>query len=156
MRLRRAAAAAVAGAILLGGCNDDKDTSSSPTTAASQAAAGSSGRQISGGPFCERVLTFTDRSSRIDPSVAEPQQLRRALEEATRAIEEAEQTAPAEIKTDVAVLASQFRDLVLILDQAGFDFTKIPPASLGRLQSPEIQSATQRVNTYVGQNCRTS
>ena len=150
------AAAAVAAAVLLTGCNNDGEESSSPTTGGSQPASTSSSARITGGPFCERILTFNDRSSRVDPSMVEPQQLRQAFEEAAQAIEDAEQAAPPEIKADVAVLAGQFHDLVIILDQAGFDFTRFPPASFQRLQTPEVQSASQRVNAYVGQNCRTS
>ena len=157
MTLRRWAAAALLGAILLTGCSSDKkkDESASPATTAA-AAAPSTTRRIIGGPFCEFALTFNGRYAQISPSLADPQQLRAAFEQAAKAIDDAEQIAPAEVRPDVRVLATQFRDLVVILQQANYDFSKVPQASIQRLQSPEVQAAGQRLDAYVKQNCRTA
>ena len=154
MRLRRWTAGAVLGLLVLAGCSDDKGggDAASPTTA--RPTATTTAQRISGGPFCEFALTFTDRFGRITPDAASPQRLRTTFEEAIKAIDDAEATAPAEIKADVRALSATFHDLYTILQQAGFDFTKVTPASFQRLQSPENQAASQRLDNYISQNCR--
>ena len=154
MRGRRAAAAALAAAVLLTGCNGGNDDSSSPTTARSQPAPTSSSARITGGPFCERVLTFNNRFGRLGPDLANPEQLRISFEEAATSIEEAEGIAPPEIKSDVTLLATTFRELVTVLGEANYDFTRVPPDQLQRLQDPGLQAAGQRLDSYIRQNCR--
>ncbi len=143
-------------AVLLAGCtggdNDNEDQASPPsgddqpvTTAA---------RQITGGPFCEFALTFNDRFGRVGATATDAQALRRTFEDATSAIEQAESTAPPEIRADVRVLATAFRDLLTVLRQANFDPIAVPPASFQRLDNPEIQASGQRLDNYVRENCR--
>jgi hypothetical protein len=155
--LRSWAATAALGIVLMSGCTNgdgEEDGAASPTTAGRQGAATTTTPRITGGPFCEFALTFNDRFGRVGADAANPQRVRATFEEATRAAEEAEQIAPPEIRSDVATLAGTFRDLLAILREANFDFSRVPPASLERLSSPEVQASNQRLDNYVRQNCR--
>ena len=139
--------------LLLPACSSkEKDEGATPTTAVEPSTTAPS--RIIGGPFCEHALGFNEQNARVGPELPNPQQLRTTFEQAAKTIEDAERVAPAEVKADVEVLASTFRQFVTALEQVNFDFTKLPPAQIATLQSSEVTAAGERLDAYVRQNCR--
>lgn len=157
---RRAVAVAGMGLVLLSGCSDSKDSDeqSAPTTAVVRTTATTTTvpRQISGGPFCEFALTFNDRFARVGTDASNPARLRATFEEGVKAIEDAQQIAPAEIKEDVSVLATTMRDLATMLNRANYDASRLSPTAIHQLASPELKAAGERLEAYTKENCRSS
>ena len=149
--------AALATALILSGCTggDDEDESSSPTTSAAQVTTAAP-RRVAGGPFCEFLVTFNDRFGRVGADATSPEQLKATFEQAAQAIQDAEPLAPPEIRSDVGLLATTFRDFVGVLQQVDYDFTKVPPAAIQNVSRPEVDAAGERVDSYIRQNCRTA
>ena len=161
--LRRLAIVLVALALPLAACSgsddgDDGGDRSSDTTAAaaSDLPAGSTtvDTTFSGAgsdAFCRQIRTYAEGSRRLGE--AANASVRTVFSDAARAVNESIALAPAEIKRDIEIVAEAFTTLVRELETVNYDFTRLPPAVALRFMSPELQSASTRVEAYARNVC---
>lgn len=138
-------------ALMAAGCSSDKSPSASGTSAVPGATAAD---KASTDSFCRFVASFNERFGKVDPTLNDPARLRATFQEAAKAISEAAATAPVAVKADVGVLDQAFTQLLTVLQQVGFDVTKVSPAALQALQSPAFAEASGRLDAYRAANCR--
>lgn len=147
--------------IFLAGCSDGQDESGGPTTSSTppsvagepSAGDGSDPLEPGGNPFCETSGAFDEGLAQIDPAVGDPARLEEALARANEEVEEATRSAPEEIRPDTVVLADAFQDLISALERVDYEFTQLSLESLASLDSPEVQAAQQRLDTYRIETC---
>ena len=145
--LLAAAVVAVALAACTGGNGNDGGRATATTAPATTAPSGP------GDTFCDFLGSFNDRFGRIDLGLTEPARFRAAMEEAATSIRDAQASAPDAIRADVATLNTYFQRFLSALQQANFDFTRLPPGSLQQLQAPEFAAASARLDAYARDNC---
>ena len=132
-----------------GGGGDDSDETAPtipPTTPAEATTPTFSGR--GSGEFCQLVATYSDRVSGLSRATSTPAQVRQLAGELGSAIQQAVAVAPAEIKSDVTLVAAAATDFLAGLQRAGYDLNRVPQESLQRFQAPDVQAATQRLTAY--------
>lgn len=147
--------------VVMAGCSggDDKDSASNTTVA--PAATGPTTTVLStntsftgqnSAQFCNLARTYNERASKVSarPTAAE---LRTVTREGQTAITQAANTAPAEIKPDVEVIAKAFNGLLAELEKVNFDVARVPPTAFSSLSAPEFTQATTRFNAYVRNVC---
>ena len=144
------AIATLAMGMLITGCTSDDDPSSPATSTAPTSTVVA---KASSDPFCRFVAAFDERFGRIDPSLRDPAQLRTRFQDAANTIAEAAAVAPPEIKADVGLLDQAYKQLLAVLQQAGFDFTKVSPTALQTLQTPAFADASTRLDAYRARTC---
>ena len=153
--MRRAMATLALLTVLLAGCGGDSDDEAGGTTTTTAPATSVSVDTNFTGEgserFCQLARSYLERTDQL--TVSNPEQLRAAVTEAEANITETVAAAPAEIKGDAQVVAGAFTNLVRVLEQAGYDFTKVPPDALSGLQRPEVQASTQRLSAYAQKVC---
>ncbi|MFP5319070.1 MAG: hypothetical protein ACLGI2_12355 [Acidimicrobiia bacterium] len=151
--MRRPLLAAVLAGVLLTACSggDDGDDSAAPSTTEVPAPTTS---PRTGDPFCDFVSDFSDRFGRVDLGLTDPARFRTVMTDAGNAIRDAQGTAPEAIRADVGTLNTYFQRFLNVLQQANFDLTKVPPASIEQLQAPEFTAAGNRLDAYARENCR--
>jgi hypothetical protein len=150
-RLPALAAAAVL-ALGLGACGKSGEkseaTTTMPTTTTTTLAAGP------GGQFCDLVRSYNSRIQELASSLADPESLRKVLQDAEPVIEQAETLAPPEVAGDVKLLAASSRQLLAALQAVNFDVTKLAPAEIEKVQTPEVRAAQGRLQAYTRDVCR--
>lgn len=163
-RTSRAVVLGAALLVALTGCSSgSKSPKSSPTTASPTASGptttlrpvDTSFTGQGSAAFCNLAKTYSDQSKTLSTATT-PTQLRTTLRDGRAAIDQAVSAAPAEIKSDVAVLAAAFGDVVDAFDKAGYDPNKVPATALAKLQAPEFQTATIRLQAYLRTICKVS
>ncbi len=102
--------------------------------------------------FCTLARTYNERFTSVGANPT-PAQLRTATREGQTAISQALNSAPAEIKGDVQLLATAFNGLLAELEKVNFEATRLPPAALGQLSTPEFQTSTTRFQAYTRTVC---
>jgi hypothetical protein len=149
-----------AAALLLASCSSGKKSSSgtSPTTGAATATTRGAAGGSTGNPFCDFFRTFQDQFGRINPGLADPQQLKPVVQQAAAAISQAQSISPPAIQSDVAVLADGFQKFVSSLQSINFDFSSAASnpqvlSALSDLNSPEYAAASQHLDAYLSANC---
>jgi hypothetical protein len=72
------------------------------------------------------------------------------------AVDELAREAPDEIEADVALVNRSFRQFVDLLEKYDYDVTKIPEAEAAEidLDSPELQAANNRIQSYFEKVCK--
>ena len=95
----------------------------------------------------------THSQSSIPPN-ASTAQLKSNLQAADKAIHQAVDAAPGEIKSDVTVIADSFTKIMGAIAAADYDLTKLPPDALSAFQSPEFANSTARFQAYITNVCR--
>jgi len=146
--------------LLVGGCNgggggDEAASTTSvpgprPTTTVRPVDTSFTGQDSAG--FCGLARAYDERSTALGSSPT-PEQLRTAVQEGQAAISQAVGSAPAEIKSDVEVLAAAFGTVVKELETANFDARGVSPAAFQQMQAPEFQAATTRFQAYMRNVC---
>lgn len=146
--------------ILLSACGGGGDKKeAAPTTAAPAATAApgaSTAPTFSGqgsAQFCGLARTYNERFTSVSPN-ATPAQLRTVAREGQTALTEAVRSAPAEIKADLEVLARTFTTLLAELEKVNFEITRLPPAAIQALSTPEFQASTVRFQAYLRDVCK--
>ncbi len=159
MRAARFTAIVLVAVVALAGCSSGKKAatgspSTTPTSASAPAPTTTASRPPSTDPFCVFVRTYNDRFGRINPAaLSDPQQFKAAMQDASAAIKEAANTAPASIRADVATMSQAVQKLLDSFQQVNFDMTRISVAALTQLQAPEFIAAGRRLDDYTRQNC---
>ena len=136
-----------------GGDSDETATTTPPTTTAEATTPTFSG--AGSGQFCQLVATYSDRVSGLSRAASTPAQVRQLSTELGSAIQESVAVAPAEIKSDVTLVAASATDFLAGLERAGYDLNKVPPESLQKFQAPDVQAASQRLTAYARSVCGT-
>ncbi len=161
-RIRRTLAACGI-ALVLAGCSGGDDDAAAPTTSAAAATAPTTtARPVdtsftgqNSAQFCGLARTYNERFTTVNPN-ATPAQLRILAREGQTAITQAVNSAPAEIKRDVEVIANTFGTLLTELERVNFEIARLPPAALQSLQAPEFQQSTTRFQAYIRTVCGVS
>ena len=108
---------------------------------------------LAGGEFCEIARAYYDKVLKLAPSLGDPQTLRALTEETGPVLEQFEATAPREIAPDVRLLAANFRQLQAELEAVGFEYGRLPPGTVQRIQTPESAAAATRLQAYTREVC---
>ena len=132
-----------------GGGGDD-DAAPAQTTAAPSTTA-VVGNDQAGTPFCGLARTYTEKFSTLLAVANDPVKLRAATTDAESAIRQAQSQAPAEIRSDVAVVATTAKDVLAALQKNNFDLSKTPEVS--KLQEPAFQTSLANLNRYARAHC---
>lgn len=146
------------------GCGDDTDTATDDDTGA-DAAAGTSEEGSGGGDdtdfsgddsgdFCDLAREY-EKDFEDTGEATTADEMEKEYEELTSAIGKLSDQAPDEIKADVEVVSDAFTTFYETLKKYDFDFTKIPESEAEQLDldSPEIESASNRVESYFEKVC---
>ena len=141
---------AVLGLTGCGGGGDDDEAAPAPTTAAPPTTA-LVGNDQAGTPFCGLARTYTEKFSTLLAVANDPVKLKAATTDSEAAIRQAQTTAPAEIKSDVAVVAKTAKDVLAALQKNNFDLSKT--AEVSKLQEPGFQSSLANMNRYARAHC---
>ena len=144
--------AAVLGLAGCGGGGDDEEAAPTTTSAPAPATTAAIGNDQAATPFCRLARTYTEKYSSILTVANDPARLRAATTDAEAAIRQAQATAPAEIKSDVTLVASTASQILTSLQRNNFDLSRTPEA-LTRLQDPGFQTALANVNRYGRAHC---
>ena len=102
-------------------------------------------------PFCKLAQTYTAQYSSLLSSANDPAKLKAATTDAASAINQAQSTAPAEIKSDVTVVASTASQVLAGLQRNNFDLSKTPEVS--KLQDPAFLNSFANMNRYLQAHC---
>ena len=157
-RSRRLLTACGLALLVLGGCSSsDPKPTSTPTTAAGGPSTtlppvATSFTGQGSAQFCALAKTYTDRSASLGANLTQAQ-LRTASQDARTAITQAAAAAPAEIKADAQAVSDAFAALFDELNRANFDPSKVSPAALAPLSSPQLSTATTRFEAYLHSVC---
>jgi hypothetical protein len=152
MSRARLAVSVVAVALVLTACSSGKKTgSAAPATTA--VAGPTPTTRGTNDPFCNSLNAYNDKYSKVNSGLAQPDQLRAAMQDASTAIGDADRTAPSEIKADVDTLNQAFQQLLGILQATNYDLSKVTLAQLQQFQTPQFTQAGQNVNTYIRDHC---
>jgi len=103
--------------------------------------------------FCGLAKTYQDRITGLATRLSDPTQLKPFLDELSKAVKQAVDVAPAEIKADVKVLADAATSYVDAFAKAGYDYTKLSPDAPQKLATPEVQAAAARLSAYSKNVC---
>ncbi|HUR22573.1 MAG TPA: hypothetical protein VMZ73_01750 [Acidimicrobiales bacterium] len=141
---------AVLGLTGCGGGGDDDDAAPAQTTAAPPTTA-LVGNDQAGTPFCGLARTYTEKFSTLLAVANDPVKLKAATTDAEAAIRQAQTTAPAEIKSDVGVVATTAKDVLAALQKNNFDLSKT--AEVSKLQEPRFQTSLANMNRYARAHC---
>lgn len=138
------------------GGNGSSDTarSTTPTTAA-PAGTGTTFSGRDSGEFCGLVRTYRDRLSGLTAANTTQAQVRQLATDLDSAIQQAVVVAPAEIKTDVTLVANAAADYLAALQRAGYDFAKMPQDAAAKFQAPDVVAASGRLQDYSRSVCGT-
>jgi hypothetical protein len=141
--------------LALAGCSGGDDDKASPNTAANATTTVPVPTSFTGqdsAQFCALSKTYNERFTSVGANPS-PAQLRTLTREGQTAITQAVDAAPAEIKSDMQVLASAFNGLLTELEKVNFEAARLPPAAFSQLSSPEFQAATTRFQAYTRTVC---
>ncbi|MDQ1372752.1 MAG: hypothetical protein QOJ09_90 [Actinomycetota bacterium] len=81
--------------------------------------------------------------------------LRKQMETAKTALQEAVSAAPSEIKADLRIVADAYVPFIDALAKANFDFTKVNPqdAAFAKMQDPSVAAAATRIGDWAKAHC---
>ena len=141
---------AVLGLTACGGGDSDDDAAPATTTAPPPTAA-VVGNDQAGTPFCGLARTYTEKFSTILASANDPVKLKAVTTDAEASIRQAQSTAPAEIKSDVTVVATTARQVLSALQKNNFDLAGT--SEITKLQEPAFQTSLANMNRYARAHC---
>ena len=144
------ALAAVLGLTACGGGDSDDDAAPAPSTSPPPTTA-LVGNDQAGTPFCGLARTYTEKCSTILASANDPVRLKAVTTDAEAAIRQAQSTAPAEIKSDVTVVATTARQVLTALQRNNFDLAGT--SEITKLQEPAFQTSLANMNRYARAHC---
>lgn len=104
--------------------------------------------------FCTLIRSFNDDSGRIAPAANDPIALRDLFRRSATSVQQAAAVAPPEVKDDVGVLAKVYADFLTALESVDFNLTKLPPAALASLSTPDTMRASARISAYTTNICK--
>jgi hypothetical protein len=164
------AALAVVG--LLSGCASKKKTAStaaagSSSAASAGAAAPSSAAAVvapsttptkvvatGGGKFCQEVASSINNSAAQEAeATSAPTSIKQDIQNEQAVEAQVLKESPSAIKPDLLTIFGATDKLYAALAAANYDYSKIDPTQLSTLDSPQIMTAEQNIETYVKNTC---
>jgi hypothetical protein len=138
------------------GGSDDGAQNASDSDATDTTEAKKSSGDGSASKFCGLESKYSGLDSTLTPGT-DAATIRKSLEQAKDALDEAVDVAPGEIKADVKVIADAYSPFIEALAKADFDFTKVNPQdpAFANIQKPEVAAAGERIETWTKANCGT-
>ena len=132
-----------------GGGNDNKSASDTSAGSVTTAAASSGGGAANFSDFCGA------RGGITAPNPAQSSNdLKTNMDQAAAQLEKAKQYAPSEIKADVSTVAAAYNKFYDAMKKANYDFSKVNPAELQSINTPEVQAAGQRITAWADAHCK--
>ncbi|HJV09320.1 MAG TPA: hypothetical protein VJ653_06545 [Acidimicrobiales bacterium] len=141
----------LAAALALTGCGGGGDDDDAAPTTVAPATTAVLGNDQAGTPFCGLARTYTEKFSTLLSVANDPVKLRAATTDAEAAIRQAQSQAPAEIKSDVTVVATTASQVLAALQKNSFDLSKT--AEVSKLQEPAFQTSLNNLNRYARAHC---
>lgn len=120
------------------------------TTIASQASASAPAPSKA---FCDGLRASLDRIQRISISLTDPASLRPLLDTETTAITQLSALATPRTASDIDAVKKVIGHLKSGMDAAGYEFSKLPPASALEMLSPDLMGAVGRLGALVQGAC---
>lgn len=153
-RARMIPAACLVAVLALAGCSgsDDDESGATTSTPTTVRPVNTSFTGQDSAEFCQYVNTFTTGSQAISPS-ASPAALQASITEAQTAIDKAVSVAPGEIKGDVEIVATTFKQVTDAVTAAGFDITRMNVEAVAPLQSDAFLDSVTRMQAYLANIC---
>jgi ABC-type glycerol-3-phosphate transport system substrate-binding protein len=147
--------AAVLGLTACGGGSGDKKAAATtvpPTTAVTAPPTTiPHGNDQASTPFCKTITPYIQNSSNLIASASDPVKLKAVSTDASTAITQAKETAPAAIKSDVTTVATTFSQVLAGLQKSGFVIGNTP--EIVKLQDPAFQASFSKVSDYATAHC---
>jgi hypothetical protein len=145
--------------LFLAGCGGDDDSATSDDTSeAADGATTTADTDFSGkgsGDFCDLARKYTEDFE--DTAEAETSDdLEKTYKDLASAIDKLTDEAPKEIKADAEVVNGKFKEINTLLAKYDYDFSKVPEAEANTmsLDDPEVQAASDRVESYFEKVCK--
>ncbi len=145
------------------GCSSSSKLSAESGATAATSAANASGATAStvkatgGGTFCTKVANSINngvsRAAALAQSGSGPAALKALYTQTRQEEQDAANSAPSAIKGDLQTIFGVSNSFFDALAAANYDFTKVDPSALAKLNTPALQAATQNVTTYVKDHC---
>jgi hypothetical protein len=144
------------------GCGGGKDDTSTAATDAGSKAAGGTATTVDtdfsgkgSGDFCDLARKYEQEFDKSGSSQT-PADVEKEYKDLASAIDKLVGEAPSEIKADASKVNGAFKDLNTLLAKYHYDFSKIPEseAQNAKLDDPEIQAASNRVESYFEKVCK--
>jgi hypothetical protein len=150
-------------AALYGCSSSSKSATATGASAATSPAAGAGGATAStvkatgGGAFCAKVASSINngvsRASALAQSGSGPDALKALYAQTRQEEQDAANSAPSAIKGDLQTIFGVSNSFFDALAAANYDFTKVDPSALAKLNTPALQAATRNVTAYVKEHC---
>lgn len=103
--------------------------------------------------FCSLSSAYAGQVRMMEMSLTDPVRLRELLDAAAPAIAESATIASAQVKGDVAALATAISAIRAALETADYELAKLPPDMVMHLHSPPVQDALNGIEIFTGEAC---
>ncbi|MFI5042794.1 MAG: hypothetical protein ACHQNA_13280 [Acidimicrobiales bacterium] len=127
------------------------------TVVGAQGATASTVKATGGGTFCTKVATSVNngvsRAAALAQSGSGPDAIKALFTQTRQEEQDAAKSAPSAIKGDLQTVFDASNSFFDALGAVNYDFTKVDPAALAKLNTPALQAATQNVTAYVKEHC---
>jgi ABC-type glycerol-3-phosphate transport system substrate-binding protein len=107
-------------------------------------------------PFCKTITPYIQNSDNLLASISDPVKLKAVSTDASTAITQAKDTAPAAIKSDVTTVANTLSQVLAALQKVNFVFANANPSDVAKLQDPAFQASLTKVSDYATAHCGVS
>lgn len=145
--------------VLLAGCSGSKGsfiglkTTTTVGTSAPTVSVTAGPTTTNSNPYCQFLTTFNDQFGKINTGLTDPTQFKMVMQQAAASVQQAQATAPADIKADLKTIGDAFQQLLGVFAAANYDITKVSLNSLQQLSSPSLVGAANRVDAYTKSHC---
>jgi hypothetical protein len=154
--LRLAPLAFVIGAtVMVSGCSGGTKTAATAADSAAPAGDSAAGavaapvKATGGGKFCTDLAQAMNTSAGATPGTDAKAQVLAARAATNKIVS----TAPAAIKSDVRVLVAASNVMYDALAKVDYDYSKLTPADMAGMSSPDVAAAEQHLDAYVKDTC---
>lgn len=104
--------------------------------------------------YCRLASDYAVASKQLMGQGGANPDLKQLFRDAAESITQAVGLAPPEIQSDATIVARDFGALISGLENVDYDFTRVPPDVIARLQSAEYKMASTRIEAYSKNVCR--
>jgi hypothetical protein len=111
-------------------------------------------RGSSGSSFCDLARHDQAAFSSANIATATPAQLKNLYGNLGSALEQARSAAPDAIKGDFDTFVTAFTPFLNTFAAANYDYTKLTPAAVAGLGTPQVKAASAHITQYMQQVCK--
>ena len=108
----------------------------------------------SGSTFCDLARHDQAAFTSANFATTTPAQLKKLYENLGSALDQARSAAPDAIKGDFDTFVTAFKPLLNAFAAANYDFTKLTPAAVAGLGTPQVKAASAHITQYMTQVCK--